>query len=70
MTLATIPALLAVLLCAGLFVLLFQYLFPRPAPWLLAAAALVAGVLATLALTVILRRFVAPGLAGLDGLTT
>jgi RsiW-degrading membrane proteinase PrsW (M82 family) len=70
MTLAMIPALLAVLLCAALFVLLFQYLFPRPAPWRLAAASLVAGVLATLVLTVILRRFVAPGLAGLDGLTS
>ena len=70
MTLATIPALLAVLLCGALFVLLFQYLFPRPAPWRLAAVAVIAGILATVALSLILRQFVAPGLAGLDGLTT
>jgi RsiW-degrading membrane proteinase PrsW (M82 family) len=70
MTLASIPALLAVLLCAALFVLLFQYLFPRPAPWWLAAAALGAGVGATLVLSYILRRFVAPGLAGLEGLNS
>jgi RsiW-degrading membrane proteinase PrsW (M82 family) len=67
---ASVPALLAVLLCAGMFVLLFQYLFPRPAPWRLAAVALVAGIIATLVLSLVLRHFVAPGLAGLDGLTS
>jgi RsiW-degrading membrane proteinase PrsW (M82 family) len=70
MTLPAIPVLLTVLLCAALFVLLFQYLFPRPAPWRLAAAALGAGVLATLVLSYILHRFVAPGLAGLEGLNS
>jgi len=67
---ASVPALLAVLLCAGLFVLLFQYLFPRPAPWKLAGVALVAGIVATLVLSLVLHHFVAPGLAGLDGLTS
>lgn len=67
---ASVPALLAVLLCAGLFVLLVQYLFPRPAPWKLAGVALVAGIVATLLLSLVLRHFVAPGLAGLDGFST
>ena len=30
MTLPPIPAIAAVLFCAALFILLFQYLFPRP----------------------------------------
>ncbi|MEZ5831395.1 MAG: PrsW family glutamic-type intramembrane protease [Dongiaceae bacterium] len=68
MTLAPIPALLAVLFCAALFVLLFQYLFPRRAPWTLAAVAVLAGIIWTVALSEILHRFVAPGLSGLDGL--
>jgi len=70
MTLAPTPALLAVLLCAALFILLYQYLFPRPAPWKLVAAAILAGIVCTIALTFILRRFVAPGLSGLDNLTS
>jgi hypothetical protein len=51
-------------------VLLFQYLFPRPAPWRLAGVALVAGIIATLVLSLVLRHFVAPGLTGLDDLTS
>ena len=70
MTFPPLPALLAVLLCTALFVLLFQYLFPRPAPWRLAASAVLAGILATLLLALILRHFVAPGLAGLGGLNS
>ncbi len=70
MTLASIPALLAVLFCATLFILLFQYLFPRPAPWKLIGAALAAGIICTIALTQILRQFVPPGLSGLEELTT
>ncbi len=70
MTLAPIPALAAILFCAALFVLLFQYVFPRPAPWRLACAALLAGIVCTFALGMILRRLVATGLASFDGLTT
>ncbi|HEV8390483.1 MAG TPA: hypothetical protein VGQ35_11605, partial [Dongiaceae bacterium] len=70
MTLAPIPALLAVLLCAALFVLLFQYLFPRPAPWKLAGAALLAGIICTVILTQILRHFVGLGSSSLEGLTS
>jgi RsiW-degrading membrane proteinase PrsW (M82 family) len=70
MTLAQIPALAVVLLCAALFVLLFQYLFPRPAPWKLAAGAVVAGIACTFALSLILRRLVETGPASFDELTT
>jgi len=70
MTLAPIPALVAVLFCAALFILLFQYLFPRPAPWRLAGAALLAGILCTLLLSVMLHRFVETGLSSFDGLTS
>jgi RsiW-degrading membrane proteinase PrsW (M82 family) len=70
MSLAPIPVLAAVLFCATLFILLFQYLFPRPAPWRLVAAALVAGILCTVALGYILHRLVATGPSALDGLTT
>ena len=70
MSLPSIPALLAVLLCAALFVLLFQHLFPRPAPWKLVAASVGAGIIATLILTEILRWFVPPGFEGLEHLTT
>lgn len=64
-----LPAMLAVLLCAGLFVLLFQYLFPRPAQWRLVVAAVGSGIVATLILAEILRRFVQPGFAGFEGIT-
>lgn len=70
MTLAPIPALAAVLFCAALFILLFQYLFPRPAPWRLVGAAVFAGIICTFALGSILQRLVATGLASLDGLTS
>ncbi len=70
MSLAPIPVLAAVLFCAALFILLFQYLFPRPAPWRLVATALIASVLCTLVLGLILHRLVATGLSALDGLTT
>jgi RsiW-degrading membrane proteinase PrsW (M82 family) len=70
MTLAPIPALLAVLFCAALFILLFQYLFPRPASWKLVGAAVTAGIVCTILLGLILRHFVAPGLSGLETLNT
>jgi RsiW-degrading membrane proteinase PrsW (M82 family) len=70
MTFPPLSPLLAVLLCATLFVLLFQYIFPRPAPWRLVAAAVAAGLVATLLLAFILHRIVPAGLAGLDGLTS
>ena len=70
MTLAPIPALVAVLFCAALFILLFQYLFPRPASWKLVAAAVVAGMVCTFLLSMILRRFVTPGLSSLEALNT
>ena len=70
MTLPPISALLAVLFCAALFVLMFQYIFPRPAPWKLVGAALAAGIVCTIALTQILRQFVPPGLSGLEELTS
>ena len=70
MTLAPIPALVAVLFCAALFILLYQYLFPRPAPWRLVAAALLAGIVCTFLLGLILHRFVETGLSSFDDLTT
>ena len=64
-TVATIAAaailpMLAVLLCAVLFILLLQYIFPRRAPWWLAALALVGGVGMTLLLLVTWLRFAEP----------
>jgi RsiW-degrading membrane proteinase PrsW (M82 family) len=70
MILAPVPALLAVLFCAALFVLLFQYLFPRPAPWKLVGASLLAGIICTLLLAGLLHRLVGAGLSSFDGLTT
>jgi RsiW-degrading membrane proteinase PrsW (M82 family) len=70
MTLPPMPALLAVLFCAALFVLLFQYLFPRPALWSLAATAIGAGIICTFLLSLALRHFVAPGLSGFETLTS
>jgi RsiW-degrading membrane proteinase PrsW (M82 family) len=70
MTMAPIPALLAVLFCAALFVLLFQYLFPRPASWRLVGASLVAGMVCTFLLGLILRRFVATGISSFDDITS
>lgn len=70
MTLPPIPAIAAVLFCAALFVLLFQYLFPRPAPWRLVAAAVMAGVACTYVLSVILQRLAGTGPASFDNLTT
>src|SRR5688572_5520542 len=70
MSLAPIPVLAAVLFCAALFILLFQYLFPRPAPWRLVGVAIVASVVCTFILGLILHRLVATGLSALDGLTT
>jgi len=70
MTLAPIPAVLAILFCATLFVLLFQYLFPRRAPWKLVGVAVLAGIVCTILLSLVLRRFVAPGLSGLETLTS
>jgi RsiW-degrading membrane proteinase PrsW (M82 family) len=68
MTLPPISALLAVLFCAALFVLLFQYVFPRPAPWTLIGTSLITGIICTLLLGIILRRLVGTGLASFDGL--
>lgn len=70
MTLPPIPAIAAVLFCAALFILLFQYVFPRPAPWRLVGAAVVAGAVCTYVLSVILQRLVGTGLASFDNLTT
>ncbi|HKP23700.1 MAG TPA: PrsW family glutamic-type intramembrane protease [Dongiaceae bacterium] len=70
MSLPPVPAIAAVLFCAALFVLLYQYLFPRPAPWPLVAAAVVAGAICTYVLSVLLRHFVGTGLDSFDGLTT
>jgi RsiW-degrading membrane proteinase PrsW (M82 family) len=70
MSLPPVPAIAAVLFCAALFILLFQYLFPRPAPWRLAAAAVVASGVCTYLLSLILRHVVGTGLASFDGLTT
>ncbi len=60
MTLTTIPSLLAILFCATLFILLYQYLFPRPAPWKVVAAALASGILCTL-LLVAAMTYLVPG---------
>ena len=70
MTLAPIPALAAVLVCAALFILLYQYLFPRPAPWRLVGAALLTGIVCTFLLGVILHRVVETGLSSFEVLTT
>jgi len=70
MSLPPVPAIAAVLFCAALFILLFQYLFPRPAPWRLAGAAVVAGAVCTYVLSVVLRHLVGTGLNSFDGLTT
>ena len=70
MTLASIPALAAVLFCAALFILLFQYLFPRRAPWLLVGAAVLAGIICTLLLGVALQHLVEAGLASFESLRT
>ena len=70
MNLPPVPATAAVLFCAALFVLTFQYLFPRPAPWRMVAAAVVAGGVCTYVLSIILRQLVGTGLASFDGLTT
>lgn len=58
MTLAAIPSFLAILFCASLFVLLYQYLLPRPAPWRLVAVALGAGMACTLALVGIMTYLI------------
>lgn len=58
MTLAAIPSFLAILFCASLFVLLYQYLLPRPAPWRLVATALGSGIAFTLALVGIMTYVV------------
>lgn len=70
MTLPPIPAIAAVLFCAALFILLFQYLFPRPAPWRLVGAAVVAGAVCTYVLSLVLRHLVGTGPASFDDLTT
>jgi RsiW-degrading membrane proteinase PrsW (M82 family) len=70
MTLPPIPAIAAVLFCAALFVLLFQYLFPRPAPWRLVGAAVVAGGVCTYLLSLGLRHLVGTGPTSFDDLTT
>jgi RsiW-degrading membrane proteinase PrsW (M82 family) len=70
MTMVPIPALAALLFCAALFVALYQYLFPRPAPWRLVAAALLAGMVCTFLLGVILHRLVGTGVASFDDLNT
>ena len=69
MSVPPVPAIAAVLFCAALFVLLFQYLFPRPAPWRLVGAAIVASGVCTYLLSLILRYLVG-GAASFDGLTT
>ena len=61
MTLAVIPSLLAILFCAALFVLLYQYLFPRPAPRKLVASALGAGIGFTLLLVWIMTHVLQGG---------
>ena len=55
-----ILTLLAVLLCAVMFILLLQYLFPRRAPWWLALAALVSGIGATFVLLFAWARLAQP----------
>ena len=70
MNLPPVPAIVAVLFCAALFILLFQYLFPRPAPWRLVGTAIVAGAVCTYVLSLLLRQFVGTGLNSFDNLTT
>lgn len=70
MSLPPVPAIAAVLFCAALFILLFQYLFPRPAPWRLAGLAVVAGALCTFGLGQALKHSVGTGLNSFDSLTT
>src|SRR4030095_2042545 len=70
MSLPPVPAIAAVLFCAALFVLLFQYLFPRPAPWPLVGAAVVAGCACTYVLSILLRHLVGTGLDSFDNLST
>lgn len=70
MSLPPVPAIAAVLFCAALFVLLFQYLFPRPAPWRLVGVAVVTGAVCTYGLSILLRQFVGTGLDSFDNLTT
>jgi RsiW-degrading membrane proteinase PrsW (M82 family) len=70
MILPSIPTIAAVLFCAALFVLFFQYLFPRPAPWRLAGIAVVAGCVCTYVLGIILRHSVGTGLDSFYTLTT
>ncbi|HJR20683.1 MAG TPA: PrsW family glutamic-type intramembrane protease [Dongiaceae bacterium] len=65
-----IPAIAAVLFCAALFVLLFQHLFPRPAPWRLVGAAVAAGGVCTYVLSLVLRHMMGAGPASFDDLTT
>ena len=59
-TAAAILPMLAVLLCAMLFILLLQYIFPRRAPWWLAALAFAGGVGATLLLLFTYQRLAEP----------
>jgi len=70
MSLPPVPAIAAVLFCAALFVLLFQYLFPRPAPWRLAAAVVVASGICTYLLSIILRHMLGAGPERFSDLTT
>lgn len=70
MSLPPVPAIAAVLFCAALFILLFQYLFPRPAPWRLAAAAVVSGAACTYVLSLVLKHLVGTGPDSFDGLDT
>ena len=65
-----LPALLVGLLCAAFFILLFQYLFPRPAPWRLVACALSAGIVVTYLFTLLLRHFAEPTMVALQQVAT
>jgi RsiW-degrading membrane proteinase PrsW (M82 family) len=69
-TLDNIPVLLVGLFCAALFILLFQHLFPRRAPWIVVACALVSGIVVTYLLTLILGHFVEPGLTAIQELAS
>jgi RsiW-degrading membrane proteinase PrsW (M82 family) len=69
-TLNDIAVLLVGLLCAGLFILLFQFLFPRRAPWKLVACAFAAGLLVTYLLTLILKHSVEPTLSAVEQVAT
>lgn len=70
MTPTILPALLVGLLCAVFFILLFQYLFPRPAPWRLVACALGAGIVVTYLFTLLLEHFAVPTMAAIQQLKT